>query len=204
MRHLVLAALLLASPLTRADEESARDHFQRGQLLYDGSRYEAALHEFEVAYATQPVPALLYDIARCLEQLGRKAEAAQAYERFLESSPEAENASEIRARIDDLRKPVEAVTLSRVNLSPPPKHRYVAPGVVAGGALALGVIGAGLLGSAAHDYGALRSSCLPTCSTSSWSALPAHEHAGEALLGIAGAALVVDVVLWVRAARRSR
>jgi tetratricopeptide (TPR) repeat protein len=213
MRLVVALIAALVTTLAHADEESAREHFQRGQALYEATRYEAALHEFEKAQASQPMSALLYDIARCLEKLDRKEEAAKAYERYIDSAPNADNLDEVRALVVELHRgplspsmPSENVQIAHIDvtqpLAPTARRRYIVPGALGGGVLVLGAIGAGLLGSAAHDFGALRSSCSPTCSASSWSALPAREHAGEALLGVAGAVLVVDVALWVRAARR--
>lgn len=209
----LITILALSTPAFAEDD--MRAHFERGAALYKATRYEAALHEFEAAQAVHPLPALQYDIAKCLDQLGRRKEAIAAYGRFLETSPESENANDVRKRVAELHaadvttasaassSPATAVHVTPpVPLSPPPRRQYLVPGLAGGAALALGAVGAGLLGATAHDYRGLETSCSPTCSRGSWATLPAREHAGEAMLGLAGVAVVVDVALWVRAKRR--
>jgi len=219
MRRIILAAFLLSAELAQATPapvvlgNTAKDHFQRAVSLYDATRYDAALHEFEMARSLDSkLPALLYDIAMCLEKLERKEEAAKAYKQYLTEDPKAENANGIRERIKALTPAptstapvVVPAPVQEISVQLPPKpspRRYIVPGVVGGVALAFAATGAGLLGSAASDYHALESSCSPNCERSSWASLPAREHAGEALLGLAAAAAVVDVVLWVRTLRR--
>jgi tetratricopeptide (TPR) repeat protein len=193
-------ALLLISSTARAD--TAQEHFARGQSLYDATRYEAALHEFEVAQSIRPAPALLYDMAKCLERLGRKEEAARAYARYVAEAPPGENVNEVLSAIGALRAPPPAVDLVA---SPPPPHpsrrRVVLPSVVGGATVAIVAVGAGLLGSARADYAKLDSSCSPHCSRESWAGIPPRERGGYALLGVAGAGAAVDIYLIVRAAR---
>src|SRR5262249_13805170 len=50
-----------------------------------------------------PLPAFDYNIGRCSERLERWAAAAAAYERYLAAQPDAEDAVEIRQRIDILK-----------------------------------------------------------------------------------------------------
>lgn len=205
MRLLLAALLLLAPSLTFADVDAARLRYEAGAALYEATRYEAALREFEAAQAMEPRPALVYNIARCLDRLGRRQEAATAYERFLRGEEAiGAHADEARLRLAELAR-MPAPTPSTVAPSSPPptkRRRYLGPGILVGGALALAIIGAGLTGSALADYNQLSSSCAPNCQSSTWQGLPARERAGEALLGIAGAALVADVVWFVIVARR--
>jgi hypothetical protein len=123
---------------------------------------------------------------------------------------DAADAVEVRARVRVLeaRLPPPAAALSvtlRPTPPPPPSRaRWAAPGAVLGGATVLAVVGAGLLGSVKVDFDRLASgpsSCRP-CSEDQISSLRTRADAGYALLAIAGAAAIVDIVLWVRAARR--
>ena len=87
--------------------------------------------------------------------------------------------------------------------APSSRRRFLAPGIVAGGALVLAVVGAGLVGSVKVDYDRLASgpgTCRP-CSDDQVGPLKARAYAGYALFAVAGAAAIIDVVLWVRAAR---
>lgn len=215
MVGMVTTATASAEPSVNVESPSAdlaREHYKRGAVLYEATRYDAALHEFEAAQATDPRPPLLYNIARCLEQLGRRAESLAAYERYLREDPTAANAAEVTAKIAALTAALTAAlappalppAVTVAALRPIRQHRYLIPGVVAGGALALAVAGAGLLGSALGEYRSLDASCSPNCSQGAWSQLPAREHAGEALLGVAGAAVVADIVLFVLESKRGR
>src|SRR5262249_35998645 len=84
-------------------DAAAQSHFRVGATDYDAGRYESALHEFDEAYRLSQRPALLYNIGRCYEQLGRRAEAIEAYERYLVEAPDATERVEAKARIDRLR-----------------------------------------------------------------------------------------------------
>lgn len=222
MRAFITATLLLTPVLALAgtafEGEEAREHYTRGVVLYEATRYEAALREFEVAQALEPHADLIYDLARCLDRLDRRAEAVAAYRQYLIKSPDADNVAAVLARVTALEPAAAAVPVTAATTTPataittphtteprpkPQTRRpYLVPGLVGGSALAVAAIGAGLLGSAVAEFHSLDSSCAPTCSSSSWSSLPAREHAGDALLGIAGAAAVVDVVLFVVEAKK--
>lgn len=207
--------ILLAPGIALADGDapsrsgtSAREHYARGAALYDATRYEAALREFEEAQSEEPRTELVFDIARCLDRLGRREEARAAYEKYLASSPDASNADEVRGRLVALTeikvaKPVLPLTpVTPAALPSTKRHRYLGPGLLGGSALIVGAVGAGLLGSALTSYNSLSSACAPNCSSNAWVNLPAREHAGEALLGIAAVAVVADVVWFVVASRR--
>jgi hypothetical protein len=87
-----------------------------------------------------------------------------------------------------------------------PRRRFLAPGILGGAALAFAATGAGLLGSVKVDYDRLASgpgSCRP-CSDAQVDPLRTRAIAGYVMLGFAGALAVIDVVLWIRAARARR
>lgn len=213
--------LLALASVARADEETAKDHYQRGAALYDATRYESALHEFETAYTQTPSPELIYDIARCLDRLERREEAVAAYTRFLNADKSDDpQVNEVHVRLAEIGvavqpKPsppplpapqviaVPALTaLTPAPPVPPSRRRFLVPGLVGGGTVVFGAVGASLLGNALWNYNGLNRTCAPNCSGSSWSSLPGREHAGEALLGITGAAAVADIVLFVIAAKK--
>ena len=94
---ILLVALLGVTLLPRravADEESerrARALFAEGMKQVDAGDFEKALARFEQAYALFPTIRILLNIAGMLGELGRNAEAADAYARYLDS-PEADPA----------------------------------------------------------------------------------------------------------------
>lgn len=81
--------LALASPASaRADErsdalavETARTLFAEGSAHFQGGRWAEALTALERSYAIVPSPNTMLMIARSLRELGRSAEAAEAYEK---------------------------------------------------------------------------------------------------------------------------
>ena len=215
----LLTFLLLAAPLTAradADDLLARGHFAKGVDLYNTGHYDGALQEFEAARAARPLPAFDFNIAQCLDHLGQKAQAAVVFRRYLAANISPREAAQVQERIRVLENeplalmPVPSSALSVTELAdvprlPPPKpkpRRMLLPWLLTGGAAAVGVVGVGLLGSAAADYQSLHKTCAPLCQTAAWAGLPAREHAGEAMLGIAGGAAVVGVVIWIVEARK--
>jgi tetratricopeptide (TPR) repeat protein len=189
VRLLVLALCLVSAMATadtpEADRAVAKDHTERGTTLYNAHDFDGALREFEQAYKIVAAPELEYDIARCLDQLDRPSEAADAYERYVAARPFedksksiSERAAQLRARHSTRRRPTP-----------------IAPAVLAAvtgvhlviGATLLGIVGGDVNGAADHSLSSGRVHTL--------------EHdadAGYAMMAIAGVAAVVDVALWVR------
>ena len=82
---LMLVLSLLAAP-TRADEKSlpeARRKFQEGIALVAEGAYAAALSAFEDSYRLHPRPSTLFNVGMCLKEIGRHADALEAFEVFL-------------------------------------------------------------------------------------------------------------------------
>jgi hypothetical protein len=110
-----LQALLLAAAVslcalpsraqTPAERGEARAHFDRGLTLAKASDYEPALREFERAYALVPHHSVLYNIAQAELALGRNADAAKNFRRYLHeggSAIEPTRRAEIEARLAQL------------------------------------------------------------------------------------------------------
>lgn len=76
------------SDASESDRALAKQLFVQGLERYQQGDLAGALGFFEQAYALVPLAALNYNIARCLEGLGRAVEACAAYR-------------EVRARSDD-------------------------------------------------------------------------------------------------------
>lgn len=87
-------AALLALTLTagaRADEDpkqaEAQVHFLAGQRAFTDGDYDAAVREFEAAYAAKPHPDVLINIATAYERIYKPKAARENYERYLAASP---------------------------------------------------------------------------------------------------------------------
>lgn len=102
-----------------------------------------------------------------------------------------------------IQPPTPATTV--VEQHPSTARRWAAPIAVGAGTVVAAVIGAGLLGSVKSDYDATNgpTGCRP-CSDDAIAPLERRAYAGYAMLGLAGALVVVDVALIATTARRPR
>lgn len=94
MRRLVAAAVLAAAtsgaPVVfaqNADEQAARASFKQGLVLHEKRDYEGALDKYREAYVHWKNPKILANIGTAAWELGRFADAADAYDRYLETAP---------------------------------------------------------------------------------------------------------------------
>ena len=125
--------------LARADQvdpdtEVAKRHFDSASAFYDAHDYVRALREFQEARIAKPLPALDFNIARCLDRLERYEEAIAAYKRFGIATPNASEVGEARERIEVLRARLEAkrqldAGSAPNSLPPPPLPSSASPSV---------------------------------------------------------------------------
>ena len=114
-----IAALATTAP-ARADEaadrRAAKALLDEGVALYDQGDYNAALDLFARGYQIYPSATLLMNMGPTFVQLGRGAEAANAYQAFLDdASTTGPRASEIRSSLAILD-----TTLGKVVVVAPP------------------------------------------------------------------------------------
>jgi tetratricopeptide (TPR) repeat protein len=67
-------------------DAEARDLFEDGVRMYEQGDYNGALLKFRAAYELSPRGALLYNIARCQEQLGDLQGALRSFQHYLHAS----------------------------------------------------------------------------------------------------------------------
>jgi len=113
----VVVVLIFHGPDSRADKplnkQIAQKHYELGERLYKTSDYSGALSNFVKAYKLAPLPAMLFNIARCHEVMGHRREAIKYYLLYLEKLPRARNVPLVEMRIVNLtmqentRKPVK-------------------------------------------------------------------------------------------------
>jgi tetratricopeptide (TPR) repeat protein len=107
---LLVVTLLGTSASADDSREEAKAHFELARVQYRAGKTRLALEEFRKAYKIAPVPALLYNIALCQEQLGQLSEALESYRAFRATRGEEDHA-ELDAHIQELE---------RRRVSPPP------------------------------------------------------------------------------------
>ena len=169
MRSILALLLLLGSArvaLAQPQDEKterARIHLKAAIAYYDEARYEDAAREMEAAYQLKPLPDLQYNLAQCYERLGRYADAATAYERYLKGNPAASDQKLVQTRIVNLRERAAATaagtqpaplpasgekvvfkTIVVYKEAPPPPGRGVRIAAYGLGVLALAALGSGV------------------------------------------------------------
>lgn len=77
------AASAPAAPAENAKKEEARDHFQKGLLLFDEEAWDGALVEFARSRTIYPTRAATKNAALCLRHLKRFDEALEMFEALL-------------------------------------------------------------------------------------------------------------------------
>ncbi len=202
-----------APPPTTFDAfNEARQKYDEGARAYERGDYQAALRSFEAAKAAAPSPEFEFNLGRCLERLGRWEAAASAYERFLVGKPTVTDAAEIRERIADLRlRARDAAKPAPPPPAPPPPHprslRLPALALL-GATVALAGAATGVYLSEWSEYQTRRDACQSRCAPESLDGLRTRVQVAQAtggvLYGLAGAALIVDLVLWIADTRQRR
>jgi PEGA domain len=108
---LLLVVLLSWLPPARAQDQSdpqakapdaerksrASAHLVKGAQLIDAEDLQGALAQFEAAYRLVPSPVIQHNFGIVYQGLGRKAEALNAFERFLAEAPKAPPAARAHA-----------------------------------------------------------------------------------------------------------
>lgn len=110
-------ALLLVPLVAHADDAAAREHFKKGVDLYDKKSYEPALAEFRAAYAAKPSAGIKQNIGLTLKALGRRAEAAAAFDEALDEGKgtlKPDTQAAIERELADLTKALATVTVKIV------------------------------------------------------------------------------------------
>lgn len=112
------AAPTASTPASAADgtatqearDAEARSLFLAGQGAYNDGRFEEALGHFTRSHELSGRPQLLANIGHAAENAGRPAEAADAFERYLEAMPDADNANYLRSKVERLRIQASSAT----------------------------------------------------------------------------------------------
>jgi tetratricopeptide (TPR) repeat protein len=113
----VSAAEPAPEPANGNDVTAAKQHFIKGNRLFDLQRYSESAREYEAAYEAKDDPALLFNIGQAYRLAADYPKAIGAYKAYLRRSPHPHNRAEIEARIADLQKLLAAQV--RTHEAPP-------------------------------------------------------------------------------------
>jgi len=187
-----------AAPSAARDAE-ARGLFEAGRAAFADGRFEDARDYFRRAHALSGRDALLYNIGSTEDRLRNDAAALEAFEAYLAAAPDAENASEVRGRIEVLRRTLaEAPDATPPSSSPTPGRATSGPSVVwtfvvGGLALATGGAAIGTWIAANDQYAALERGCFAVAGSCSDAEIAARGV--EGLVTATNVLLVSSIVL---------
>lgn len=127
----MLLLLLVGSRGGYANElrDEARLHSDLGKLAFKQQRYADALAEFRRAYELAPIPEVLFNVARCHEELHDDAAAVRGYEQYLAARPDAPDRVELEEHLRTLRARVASAPPPTAKPPPPEPAPTVAPTV---------------------------------------------------------------------------
>jgi hypothetical protein len=111
----LLAFTIIAVALTciaktasaQSDDEEARRHFRLGEAHYANGSFTEAAREFDEAYRLSQRPQLLYNVYVAYRDAGMVEEATRALREYLTRMPDAEGASNLRARLTAMERTLE-------------------------------------------------------------------------------------------------
>jgi hypothetical protein len=107
-------------PAASASQTTAQALAEEGAAFYRARDYRRANDKFQQAYAVDPDPNLLYNMAKCYEALGDKQTAIEKYEIFI-NSPGADSGGRVRARaaVEVLKTPPPQAAPTPPSPAPP-------------------------------------------------------------------------------------
>jgi tetratricopeptide (TPR) repeat protein len=98
-----------------AEVDQARKHFSQGLKLYKDGDFDAALVQFERAYAIKSNYKVLYNIAQCYFELHQYVEARDALSRYVKDGTgqlDAERKAQVENDLGELQKRIAHLKLS--------------------------------------------------------------------------------------------
>lgn len=115
----LVAPGLIASPVLAVEpsaQHQAAQAYAAGAAAFKAKQYAVALASFERAFKLDPVPILLYNIARCHEEMGNAQEAVTGFRLYLTRAPQAADRADVERRI----RVMEAILKRQAVAAAPP------------------------------------------------------------------------------------
>jgi tetratricopeptide (TPR) repeat protein len=181
------------------------EHYLRGEALYRAGEYVAAAASFEEAFARDPDPAILFNIAQAYRLGKRCAKSAESYRKFLAAVGDIPNMDAVRKHIVEQDR-CASLADTRTIPDPPPIVTTDRGRTRRRIGIASGVVGLVAAGAGAYftwrisDLEGQRDRCVP-CYLPQLADIDASARRAETLqvvgYAVGGAAIVGGVVLYV-------
>src|SRR5262245_516082 len=109
MRAAIVVALVLGAGMAAAQpdaREQAKSHFKQARAHQQAGEYARAAEEYKAAYALDPRPETLFNIAQAYRLAGDKPAALEHFKRYLDGQPSGAPADEARAFVAELERQI--------------------------------------------------------------------------------------------------
>jgi tetratricopeptide (TPR) repeat protein len=118
--RLALALVLALTAPAAADSnvEKGRSHFKQGKAFQDGGSFERAAEQYKLAYAADPRPEMLFNIAQAYRLAKLKEQALDYFKQYLDKQPNGAGADEARKHVVTLTKQIDEENAAKE--APPP------------------------------------------------------------------------------------
>ena len=209
-----------AKPAKAADPEAAAaERYKAGVAAFDAGKFAEALAAFTEAYNLSSKTDLLYNLGVCAEKVGDRDKAIAYYRLYLEEKPDAEDAAEVKARLEALRGEATAPAAQAAaapakpssSAAPAPddegagdagdgepkKSPHTGPILLMGLGGLVVVTGAITAASAYRTHQDLESSCSPDCSDGKVDNLRGVALAADLQFAVGGAAVAAGFLWWL-------
>jgi len=119
-RWIMAIAFCAATALAHADaREEAKAHFKQAHVHQEAGAYALAADEYIAAYALDPRPETLFNVAQAYRLAGNKPAALDYFQRYLATKPTGSAADQARAFASELERQI-AEDKARADAAPPP------------------------------------------------------------------------------------
>ena len=95
---LLLLAIALPALARPALANDFKTNYDLGVALYQAQKYEESIPSFQAAYALEPKPGILFNIAQAYRKSGHLREAIQYYDKYLSVDPQIDG--DTRKKVD--------------------------------------------------------------------------------------------------------
>lgn len=105
-------------PENRDLSAKAFNYYNEGKAAFQSQQFGQALTKFEQANVLDPSPILVYNIARCHEEMGQAEAAIRYYELYLDVDPQASDREDVERRVRVMKAILQHGSNNSWNLKP--------------------------------------------------------------------------------------
>jgi tetratricopeptide (TPR) repeat protein len=122
VRALAILCVLAATARAQPDLEAAKGHYKQGKAYQEAGAFMRAVDEFKAAYAIDPRPEMLFNIAQVYRLAGDKPHALDYFKQYLAAQPEGKASDEARVLVAELQRQIDEDNAHTAPPPPPPRE----------------------------------------------------------------------------------